>query len=119
MQTRIHALALAAGLAALAAQPALPADHEGMHGAAHGDHSMAHAGTIAATGEIRSINAKAGKIKMKHDPIPALGWPVMVMDFRVADYKLLEGLKAGDRVSFTLEQAAAGYDIAAINKAGK
>lgn len=119
MQKRMHAIVLAAGLAALAAQPILAADGHAMHGAGHGDHGMAHAGAIAATGEVRSINAKAGKIKMKHDPIPALGWPVMVMDFRVADRKLLDGLKAGDRVSFTLEQAAAGYDIAAVSKTGQ
>lgn len=119
MQKRMHALALAAGLAVLTAHPAFAAEHEAMHGAGHGDHGMAHANSVAATGEIRSINAKAGKIKMKHDPIPALGWPVMVMDFRVADRKLLDGLKAGDRVSFTLVKAEMGYDIAAINKAGK
>ena len=111
------ALILLAGITAFGMQHALGAGHEDMHGAHAG--SAAHSSGIAATGEVRSINAAAAKIKLKHDPIPSIGWPSMVMDFRVTNPKQLDGLKDGDRVSFTLEKSARGYDITTISKPGK
>lgn len=114
---RMAALVLLAGMTIFGMQPAFGAGHEDMHGAHSG--SAAQASGIAATGEVRGVNAAAAKIKLKHDPIPSIGWPSMIMDFRVANPKLLDGLKEGDRVSFTLEKSARGYDITTISKPGK
>ena len=85
------------------------------------DHHAAHAMPmpIQATGEVRGLNAKAGKIKLKHDPIPALGWPAMVMDFKVQDGKSLGGLKIGDAVTFSFVSGETGNVVTAIQKRGQ
>ncbi|MDZ7620891.1 MAG: copper-binding protein [Candidatus Competibacteraceae bacterium] len=68
------------------------------HGAAHAPASEA----IAATGTVKSVDAAAGKLVIDHDPIPALNWPRMVMDFQLTDPMLAEKVKAGDAVQFTM-----------------
>ena len=87
---------------------------------AHDQHS-AHAMpmTIQATGEVRGLNARAGKVKLKHDPIPVLGWPAMVMDFKVQDGRLLNGLKVGDAVAFGFVSGEAGNVVTVIQKRGQ
>ena len=51
---------------------------------------------------INAVDAGAGKIDLSHSPIPSLQWPEMTMGFRVEDKKLLQGLKAGDRIIFEM-----------------
>lgn len=98
-------------LGAVSAQAAETMHHN------HGAHAMPM--TIEASGEVRGLAAKAGKIKLKHDPIPALGWPAMVMDFKVQEGKLLNGLKVGDAVSFSFVSGEAGHVVTAIRKQGQ
>lgn len=69
-----------------------------------GESTMHHAGDgIVATGKVVSVDAGKRTIKMKHDPIEALGWPVMTMLFTVDSDVDLSGYKEGDAVSFTLK----------------
>lgn len=51
---------------------------------------------------VNSIDAAAGKLDITHGPIPSLQWPAMTMGFRVEDKTLLQGLKAGDRITFEM-----------------
>ena len=81
-------------------------------------HESHHAGTkavksYAANGEVVSIDQATGKIKLKHDAIPDLGWSAMTMDFSVAKEALLTGIKVGDKVSFEIakNQATGQYAI--------
>lgn len=97
----------AAGLAALAlaAQPAGAQmagmdDHAGHAG--HGATSAAVA-PVGAVGVVRAIDAKAGKLTLAHEAIPALKWPPMTMAFKVADPALLNGLTVGKKVRFKLQ----------------
>lgn len=88
-------------LAAVAAMTAPALAH-----AQHGDHA-AHAAAPAATaaegvGVVKKIDAKALSVTIAHDPIKALNWPAMTMAFKVADKALLEKLKVGAKVRFTL-----------------
>ncbi len=70
---------------------------------------------IMGTGVVKHV-LKDGKIKLAHDPIKALGWPAMTMDFAV-DGKVEAGhLKLGDRVRFHLRKGEAGYEIISIEK---
>ncbi len=55
------------------------------------------------TGKIISVDAGKHTLKMKHDPIKALGWPVMTMTFTADSGVDLSGFKEGDAVSFTLK----------------
>ena len=81
------------------------------------DHNAAPAATqaIPATGTVKSLDAAAGKLVIAHDPIPALKWPAMTMDFRLADKALAGKVKAGDKVKFTLTPGdKSSYTVTAI-----
>ena len=70
---------------------------------------------VPATGTVKSVDAAAGKAVIAHDPIPALKWPAMTMDFRLADKTLAGKVKAGDKVKFTLTPGDKGsYTVTAI-----
>ena len=70
---------------------------------------------ISATGTIKSVDAVAGKLVIDHDPIPALNWPRMVMDFRLQDKAMAGKVKPGDKVEFTMKPGDKGsYIVTAI-----
>lgn len=99
---------------ALASAATSAAGMEGMQGMDHSMHDM-HAGhamqmpaeqapVVKATGVVKKVDLAAGKVTITHDPIPELKWPAMTMRFTFRDAKMVEGLKAGDRVNFTFTQ---------------
>jgi Cu(I)/Ag(I) efflux system membrane fusion protein len=71
---------------------------------------------IIGTGVLREIRASENKVNMQHDPIPALGWPDMTMDFRVKPGVSFEGFKSGDAVEFELEETDDGYVITVMRQ---
>jgi Cu(I)/Ag(I) efflux system membrane fusion protein len=71
---------------------------------------------LGGTGVLREIRANENKVNMQHDPIPALGWPEMTMDFTVKPDVSLEGLEAGNMVEFELEEGDDGYVITLIRQ---
>ena len=74
--------------------------------------------SIAATGTVKSVDAAKGKVVIDHDPIPALKWPRMVMDFQLADKAMASKVKAGDQVKFDMKEGGQGaYVITAIEPA--
>lgn len=56
--------------------------------------------SYAAKGEVVAVDKVAGKVKLKHEAIPALEWPAMTMFFAVADKAQLDTLEVGARVEF-------------------
>ena len=67
--------------------------------------SSAKAEQAAATGdmtdgEVRKVDKDAKKITIKHGPLTNLDMPAMTMVFQVKDPKVLEQIKAGDRIRF-------------------
>ncbi len=84
--------------------------------------SSGHAGMGASnlpqgTGRINNVDEDKRTINITHDPIKALGWPKMKMEFPVDKSVDLSGLKAGDAVSFTLKPSANDdYSINTIKK---
>jgi Cu(I)/Ag(I) efflux system membrane protein CusA/SilA len=54
-------------------------------------------------GEVRRFDPATGLIVLRHGDIPNLAMPAMVMGFDVADRKMLQGLKVGDKVRFQAE----------------
>jgi RND family efflux transporter MFP subunit len=62
--------------------------------------SIAH--RVEAT--VETVDAKARQVTLQHEPVPALKWPAMTMEFAVANSALLDGVAAGQRV--TVESAA-------------
>ena len=56
-----------------------------------------------STGIVTKINLEAGSIELNHEEIKGI-MPKMQMEFFVKDKKMLDGLKVGDKVDFTLEE---------------
>lgn len=73
-------------------------------------------GLITATGVVQQVDKANAKVKLSHDPIPALGWPKMTMFFRLKDGALADQVKAGDALEFLLEKSGSGYVISNFRK---
>ena len=71
---------------------------------------------VSGTGVVEQVKADQGKVKINHEPIPALDWPSMSMYFRVKDKAVLEGIANGDKVQFDLEKGKTGLEITRIEK---
>ncbi len=83
-----------------------------------------HAGTdtqksYAVKGEVVAIDQGAGKVKLRHEAIPELGWSAMTMNFAVADKGLMGEVKSGDKVSFRIakDQSTGQYVIRTLQVA--
>ena len=70
---------------------------------------------VMGMGTVNEVFPEDARVNLSHDPIDALGWPAMTMDFRVTDPAVLQGIKSGQRVHFTLVKDADGnYRIDSI-----
>ncbi|WP_369059786.1 copper-binding protein [Caulobacter sp. 73W] len=88
--------ALIAAAVLAIASPALAQSH---------DHHAAPAAKSAGAegvGVVKSIDVKAGKAVIAHEPMPALSWPAMTMAFKVTDKAGLAAVKPGQKVRFTV-----------------
>jgi len=67
-----------------------------------------------AHGEVRKIDRIGGKLTIRHGKIHTLDMPPMTMVFRVADPKLFDGVKVGDKVMFAVGKAGSAYTVTRI-----
>lgn len=68
-----------------------------------------------AAGVVNKIDAPGRRLNLTHEPIPAIGWPSMTMDFPVAASVDLTGLRPGARVTFTIEKGKNGmYEVQSV-----
>lgn len=67
-------------------------------------------------GVVTEIDASESVVTLKHEPIPALGWPTMTMPFHLASPDLLKGLKVGQKIAFDTTEAEGLPEITAIRK---
>ena len=105
---RVAAIGLALALGAHAHAQAAPA--AGADPAAH----HATAAAPATDGEVRKVDKEQGKVTLKHGAIANLDMPAMTMVFKVADPKMLDSIKAGDKVKFTAEKVNGALTVTAI-----
>lgn len=75
---------------------------------------LAFAQQADATGEVRRVDAAAGKVSIKHDAISALDLPAMTLVYQI-DPALLAGIKPGDKVRFTATRKDGRYVVTAIS----
>ena len=61
-----------------------------------------------ADGVVDSIDAKAGTLMIKHEPVASLKWPAMDMEFKAANEALLKGLKSGSVIAFEFVERQPG-----------
>lgn len=53
-------------------------------------------------GKVISVDRENLKVKLEHGPIASLNWPGMTMDFVVTRVALLDKLRPGVQIAFTL-----------------
>ena len=61
-----------------------------------------------AKGIVQSIDWTSQTVTIEHDPITSLGWPAMIMDFKVTESAVLQSLKPDQAIDFTLVENAPG-----------
>jgi len=103
------AFAATAVLAHAQSAPASAADH-----AAHHDASAA---APQSDGDVRKVDKAQGKLTLRHGPLENLSMPGMTMVFKVADPKMLDNLKEGDKVKFTAEKVNGAFTVTALQPA--
>ena len=68
---------------------------------------------VHARGVVYAVTREYNAITIQHEAIPEYDMPAMVMEFTVDDPSQLDGLDAGDNVTFELRS---GLDISAISE---
>ena len=68
-------------------------------------------------GEVRKIDLENKKITLKHGEIKNLDMPGMTMVFQVKDPAMLDTVKAGDKVKFTVDKLNGAMTVQSIEKA--
>jgi Cu(I)/Ag(I) efflux system membrane fusion protein len=93
------------------------------HGAPSHDHDRHHAVDCApaaasaaepVSGRVDAVDLAAGKVKLTHGPIAALGMPAMTMNFRAEKPEALRALRAGQEVEFVVERRGSDYVVTRI-----
>ena len=70
-------------------------------------------------GEVRKVDMGSKKITLKHGEIKNLDMPPMTMVFQVKDPAMLEKVKAGDKVQFTVDNLNGALTVLTIEPAKK
>ena len=70
-----------------------------------------------AEAEVRKVDKDAGKITLRHGPIPNLDMKGMTMVFRARDPAMLDTVKAGDKVRFKAEKVQGAYTVTELKPA--
>jgi Cu/Ag efflux protein CusF len=88
--------------------------------AQHTEHSSAHAASASASpaptsdGEVRKVDVAQGKLTLRHGRIDNLDMDAMTMVFRVADPRMLDQLKKGDKVRFAADNVNGALTVTSI-----
>lgn len=61
------------------------------------------ASAAVSQGEVKKVDAEAGKLTIKHGELKNINMGAMTMVFEVADKAVLSQLKAGDAITFTAD----------------
>ena len=77
----------------------------------------ANAQAQSATGQVKKVDAGAGKMTIDHGPIKNLDMDSMTMVFRVRDPAMLEGLAVGDKLKVDINKVDGQYTVTAMKKA--
>jgi Cu/Ag efflux protein CusF len=101
MNTR-NALLFAMLAASVAAQAQMSSDMK-MTAPMKASAPAGQASTVMTNGVVQKVDAARGNVTLKHEDIINVGMPAMTMGFDVADKKMLQKVKAGDKVRFHVE----------------
>jgi len=65
-------------------------------------------------GIVKAIDTAKGALTLQHQAIAAIGWPAMTMTFKADPSTLLQKVKVGEQVRFTLHPAGMASTVTAI-----
>lgn len=109
---KLSSLVAAAALIASSAAFAQSSDHS-----AHHAPPASAAAAPSTDGEVRKVDKEQGKVTLKHGPLANLDMPGMTMVFKVADPKMLDTIKQGDKVKFAADNVNGALTVTAIEVA--
>ena len=73
--------------------------------------------TVFGNGIVKAVDVKAGRVRVSHGPIEALGWAPMTMEFDVLPGTDLQAIDIGQNIHFSLGQSKVGdYIIDVIHQ---
>ncbi|MGN6316514.1 copper-binding protein [Trinickia sp.] len=67
-------------------------------------------------GEVKKIDAAAGKLTIKHGPLENLGMGGMTMVFKAKDPAMLSQVKVGDKIDFVAEEIDGALTVVTLQK---
>ncbi len=76
-------------------------------------------GAPMVSGTVEKGDKSAEKITINHGPIPNLNMEAMSMVLRAGDKKMLDQVKAGDKVQFTADRVNGQITVTSIKKGGR
>jgi Cu(I)/Ag(I) efflux system periplasmic protein CusF len=80
--------------------------------------AAAPAQSTLVDGKVTKIDQAAGKITIKHGPLKQFDMDEgMTMVYRAADPAMLERIKVGDKVKFTVDRSNGQFTVTNIEKA--
>lgn len=71
--------------------------------------------TYEGVGVIEEVNTETATVQINHDEIKGY-MPPMSMPYKVKDKSLLDQVKTGDKVDFTIEDSSAGTFLIGMKK---
>ena len=105
-----------AGMHAAAQQGGM--DHGSMGQGSPGQSGMMRTQASAlADGEVRKVDKDAGKLTIKHGPIPSMDMPPMTMVYRVRESAMLDTVKPGDKIKFDAQEVGGQYVVIKLEPA--
>ena len=104
-------------MSALLLSASLAAQTDTGHDSHHPDPKPAANATPVSDGEVRKIDKGAGKVTIKHGPLPNLGMPAMTMVFRVKDPAMLDQIKEGDKIKFNADSINGAFTVTEVQVA--
>jgi Cu/Ag efflux protein CusF len=79
--------------------------------------AAALAQSASTDGEIKKVDTAAGRVVIKHGDWPEMKMHAMTMGFPVKDRSVLNGVKAQDKVHFTIEKTDREWLVTRIEPA--
>lgn len=67
-------------------------------------------------GEVRRVDPDAGRVTLKHGPIPELELPAMTLVYRVQDPAILVQVRPGDTITFIADRVDGHYVVISIRR---
>lgn len=64
-----------------------------------------------ALGVVQNLDRSVSAVTVAHEPVAALNWPAMTMQFKVGDAALLDRLQPGGRIAFEFVGEGGAYRI--------